>query len=153
MTDAASHDESVALNPQEEIDRVCGQFEAQWKSSRRPEIEVLIADSHGPSRTELLRKLLAIEFQYRLRLGEQPSTAEYDARFPGDLPVIREVFENSSRKSRPRLPRRSRRRSAGAAPRTGESRPIAHRRPRAFASSARMRRGGWGRSPSPTTKS
>jgi len=100
MTDASRPNESLSLDLKQRIDRICDRFEAEWKSAKRPQIESYIARSGGRPRTELLRELLAIELEYRGRLGEQPSTEEYDRRFPGDVAVIREAFEKvSSRES------------------------------------------------------
>ena len=96
MADAKQHNESLALDLKEQIDQICDRFEAEWKSSRRPEIGAYIASSHGRLRTELLCELLAIELEYRSRLGEQLSSEEYDSRFPNDVAVISDAFENAS---------------------------------------------------------
>jgi hypothetical protein len=70
MADGAQHDKSLALTLKKRLDRLRQRFEAEWKSSERPQIEAYIAHARGRPRTELLRELLAIELQYRMRLGE-----------------------------------------------------------------------------------
>ena len=65
------------------IDSACDRFEAEWRAGRRPRIEVHLDGTSGPEREALVRELLAIEVDWRRRLGERPGADEYGARFPG----------------------------------------------------------------------
>ena len=56
------------------IDRKADEFEEAWRRGRRPRIEDHLGEASGPFRTALLEELLMIEWQRRLRLGEQPGT-------------------------------------------------------------------------------
>ena len=75
------------------IDRVCVQFEADWKAGRRPAVEDIVTGWAGSGRAELLAQLLAIEFHYRRRARDVPPLADYLRRFPDD----REIVEKADR--------------------------------------------------------
>jgi hypothetical protein len=59
------------------IDSACDRFEAEWRAGRRPRIEVHFHGTSGPEREALYRELLAIEVDWRRRLGERPGVDEY----------------------------------------------------------------------------
>ena len=63
-------------------DQVCDCFEATWRTGQRPLIEDFLDDASEPSRTILLRELIALETAYRGLLGESPTLSEYRTRFP-----------------------------------------------------------------------
>jgi WD40 repeat protein/serine/threonine protein kinase len=65
-----------------EVDALCDRFEANWQAGQRPRLEAYLEGADEPLRTLLLRHLLAVEWEYRLRAGDQPDLAEYKARFP-----------------------------------------------------------------------
>jgi tetratricopeptide (TPR) repeat protein/tRNA A-37 threonylcarbamoyl transferase component Bud32 len=71
------------------LDEVCRRFEDACKQGRRPRLEEFVADVVGPERAELLRELLQLEIHYR---GTAAIVAEYEARFPDDVSLIRAVF-------------------------------------------------------------
>ncbi|HEX6984059.1 MAG TPA: protein kinase, partial [Planctomycetaceae bacterium] len=56
-------------------------FEAELAAGRRPRIESFVAGV-GPDRDELLRELIAVEVDWRLRAGEVVTAGDYAARFP-----------------------------------------------------------------------
>jgi hypothetical protein len=64
------------------MDELCDAFEAAWSANQRPEIEQFLAQSPVADRGELLCELLSIELFYRMKGGEQPSSADYLPRFP-----------------------------------------------------------------------
>jgi WD40 repeat protein len=70
--------EVVPLDDAPRIDRVCDAFEAAWKEDRRPRVE----DYAGADTGALLCELVCIDAEYRSAAGEQPSAADYLARFP-----------------------------------------------------------------------
>jgi serine/threonine-protein kinase len=61
---------------------VCRQFETAWKADGRPRIEDFLAGVAEPERRFLLRELVQVEVEYRLRAGEAPRPEEYRQRFP-----------------------------------------------------------------------
>jgi serine/threonine-protein kinase len=71
-----------------EIDQVCDRFEAEWRAGNGPRIENYLGRLGPQHRADLLRALLDLELEYRLRRGERPGPAEYLRRFPGDAAVV-----------------------------------------------------------------
>jgi serine/threonine protein kinase/tetratricopeptide (TPR) repeat protein len=63
-------------------------------------VECFLAEipSGSPESCELLRELLALELEYRVRRGEQPSSGEYLPRFPGQEPIVEFVLGESVRR-------------------------------------------------------
>jgi serine/threonine-protein kinase len=74
-------------------EQICDRFEADWKAGRRPRIEEFWSDTLAPGGAGLLRELIVLELAYRLRQGERPEPAEYQARFPGQRPAVVSAFE------------------------------------------------------------
>jgi eukaryotic-like serine/threonine-protein kinase len=64
----------------ERIDEVCTRFEERWRSGPRPELHDYL-EGAGPERIALLRELLKVDLEYRLRRGEQPAAADYGRQF------------------------------------------------------------------------
>jgi WD40 repeat protein len=83
---------SFTLASAERVDRVCSRFEAAWQAGQRPRIEEYLDDATEPSRTALLRELLASELEWRRRRGEWPEPGGYRDRFPGEDGLIDAVF-------------------------------------------------------------
>ena len=79
---------SLSAAAARQIDQVCDQFEAAWQAGQRPRVEAYLGRVEEPLRPALLRPLLLLEWEYRLGAGEQPQTAEYEARFPGAAALI-----------------------------------------------------------------
>lgn len=77
------NDESVSwsVSAARRIDAVCLRFEAAWREGTRPRIEDHLQDAPERDRPELLRELLGIEVQWRIRRGEIPKPEEYRERF------------------------------------------------------------------------
>jgi WD40 repeat protein/serine/threonine protein kinase/tetratricopeptide (TPR) repeat protein len=74
-----------------QIDQACDRFEAAWKAGRRPHLDEYLGTTEGAARTELLRQLLLLDWDYRRRSGDHPCSEDYHQRFPGDLPLIEAV--------------------------------------------------------------
>jgi serine/threonine protein kinase/class 3 adenylate cyclase len=70
----------------ERVDKVCESFEAAWKTAgtigQRPRIEDYLGTTTEPERSALLSQLIALDFAYRRRAGEEPQAEEYANRFP-----------------------------------------------------------------------
>jgi WD40 repeat protein/serine/threonine protein kinase len=75
-----------------QIDGPCDQFEAEWRTGRRPRIDDYLQMTPEPARSELFRELLKIEVELRRKAGESPIRPEYTALFPGFTQVIDSVF-------------------------------------------------------------
>src|SRR5262245_42991211 len=73
------------------IEQICDGFEGAWKAGHRPCLEKYLDPVAQPLRTPLLRQLLPLDWEYRLRAGDQPQTNEYKARFPGAATLIEVV--------------------------------------------------------------
>jgi serine/threonine-protein kinase len=70
-----------SVPPLTTVDQICDRFEAAWKKSvdtgARPVVDDYLCETTEPVRSELLRYLLAVEWEYRYQYGEQPTKDEY----------------------------------------------------------------------------
>jgi len=76
----------------ERIDLTVDRFEALLRSGDYPQIEVFFEGWHDLEISKLLRELLGVELEYRIRRGEKPALVEYHNRFPQYRPVVDEEF-------------------------------------------------------------
>lgn len=76
----------------ERIDVSVDRFEALLKSGEHPQIESFFEGWHDPELSNLLRELLGVELEYRVRRGEKPALVEYHNRFPRYRDVLDEEF-------------------------------------------------------------
>ncbi|MEX1096270.1 MAG: serine/threonine-protein kinase [Planctomycetales bacterium] len=74
------------------IDIVCDEFEQRFRSGDPPTIEAFLAEAAAGDRPRLLKELLALELDLRMRIGEHPATADYVARFPAARATIDRLF-------------------------------------------------------------
>jgi serine/threonine-protein kinase len=65
-----------------------GQEEPGCQAGIRLNLQQCLAGVPESDRPAMLEKLLPIEIEHRLRLGERPAVADYAARFPTYLPLI-----------------------------------------------------------------
>jgi WD40 repeat protein/tRNA A-37 threonylcarbamoyl transferase component Bud32 len=79
---------SLPLPVQMRIDAVCRRFEDALKAGQWPRLEDFLGQAEGTERLTLLRELLVLELHYRRCRGEQPTTQEYQTRFPDALALI-----------------------------------------------------------------
>jgi WD40 repeat protein/tRNA A-37 threonylcarbamoyl transferase component Bud32 len=83
MSEASRSDKAtLPLDVERRLDQVCDRFEGAWKHGERPRIEDILAATPEAERSALLRELIPLEIAYRRLRGEQPTLAEYQARFP-----------------------------------------------------------------------
>jgi hypothetical protein len=75
---AAPQPRSLASN----INKICDRFEAAWNKKQHPRIESYLENTVEPEHAVLLGELLTLELELRLKSGEQPTLADYKARFP-----------------------------------------------------------------------
>src|SRR4051794_15106653 len=75
------------------VNQAVERFEGDWRRGTPGLLEDLLRDEDDDrTRSELLRYALAVELEYRRRLGEVPTSAEYERRFPGHVEAVRMAF-------------------------------------------------------------
>jgi len=84
--------DSLPLDQFEQIDALCGAFEARWKAGESPRAEEMLACAAEDVRGPLLAELISLEVEYRRRRGEQFGAEEFVARFPTDATLIRDLW-------------------------------------------------------------
>ncbi|MEO1995103.1 MAG: protein kinase [Planctomycetaceae bacterium] len=89
-------DRRNSMQPQrsEHIQHVCGTFEQAWRSGDQPHIEDCLSDTAGSERDTCLGDLLAVEFEYRRKLGQQLTVQDYIDRFPTQTQIVYAAFDN-----------------------------------------------------------
>ncbi len=78
------------------IDQLCDEFEQAWQQGSPIPIESLLQRSDAEGRDGLLGELVRLEVGLRQSAGEQPSSAEYLARFPEKRSVVESALGNRS---------------------------------------------------------
>src|SRR5260370_25756563 len=87
-----SGSESLRLSLMERVNEACDRFERAWKAGQEPRIEEYLANFEEDDRSELLRELLALDIEVRTDGGDQPTSSEYERRFPEYVELIKVVF-------------------------------------------------------------
>jgi eukaryotic-like serine/threonine-protein kinase len=72
-----------------------GRFEIAWRNGRNPRIEDFLAGTGGMDRPKLLRGLIALEVELRRSRGEQPTSQEYQERFPRQDSLVASAFADT----------------------------------------------------------
>jgi serine/threonine-protein kinase len=80
--------ETLAPGLAARLDPVCDRFESEWLAGRRPRLEDYVSLAEENDRPALLRELLALDCEYRVRHGERPAPDDYLPRFPDHAAVI-----------------------------------------------------------------
>ena len=77
------------------IDQLALDFEQAWKQGKLPRIEAFLRRPEvDPSiQGVLFDELLTLEMEYRVRRGETPDVAKYQARFPHLAERVEAVFD------------------------------------------------------------
>jgi serine/threonine protein kinase/formylglycine-generating enzyme required for sulfatase activity len=83
-----SSDEPLSFTEQQEIDRLCSEFEPRWRAGEHPSIEDYLAKVASPLRAALLKELIAAEVDLRQGAGEGVQIDEYHQRFPDDRAAV-----------------------------------------------------------------
>src|SRR5271157_1524937 len=88
--------ESVPVAVKLRVEAICTRFEVAWKAAAPdgvpPRLEGYLGDATGPERQALLAALLRLDLHYRRGRGENVAAADYEARFPDDGPLIRQIL-------------------------------------------------------------
>ncbi|MCA9096425.1 MAG: hypothetical protein KDA68_23255, partial [Planctomycetaceae bacterium] len=84
MTDSHRPTEYTELTEDQmlRINRLCDQFESEWKAGQHPSIETTLQKLPPADRTAALAELLPLEIEYRRRDGTELRFDEYATRFP-----------------------------------------------------------------------
>jgi len=81
-------DRNLALGTARQIDHLCEQFERALQAGQPVTIESCLGEYSGLERSALLRELLALEVEYRLRRGQRPTPDDYLLRFEQHQDVV-----------------------------------------------------------------
>ncbi len=93
MTKASSESaDSLPLKLEQEVDRLCDEFEQAWQAGQQPQIEDFLNRIPEPAREALLRELIVTELEVRRHHGAPASLEEYRQRFPENQQIAEEVF-------------------------------------------------------------
>jgi tetratricopeptide (TPR) repeat protein len=83
---------SLSATQVEVLDRACDQFEAALRAGKSARIEDHVGEAEGPFRSALLSELIALDIDWRQRLGKNPAEAVYRDRFPGHTDAVAAAF-------------------------------------------------------------
>ncbi|MCP4891700.1 MAG: serine/threonine protein kinase, partial [Planctomycetaceae bacterium] len=84
----------------ERIDDLCAEFERKWQANQPVSIESVIAEEKSSTeRDVLLAELIALENDYRRRLGETPPPEEYLDRFPESPQAVQDAINDGPKPS------------------------------------------------------
>ena len=86
-------EDSLPLDAQQRIDKVCLAFEDAWKAGKSAAHRAVPGETAEPERSALLGELLRLELDYLHRRGKTPAPEQYQARFPDHQTQIAEVFQ------------------------------------------------------------
>jgi serine/threonine protein kinase/formylglycine-generating enzyme required for sulfatase activity len=75
------------------VDRICDEFEREWKAGGRPLLERYVERVPEVCRQELLAELLRVEYHWRCQRGEDPRPGDYAGRVE-DMTLLVEVFDS-----------------------------------------------------------
>ena len=95
MTDAARESaDSLPLELEREIDRLCDEFERAWKAGDQPRIEDFLSRIAEAGREALLRELILAELDFHRDNGTPANLEEYRQRFPDYEQIVVDAFAN-----------------------------------------------------------
>ncbi|MGE3316048.1 MAG: serine/threonine-protein kinase, partial [Planctomycetaceae bacterium] len=84
--------QSLSIAMLQEIDQICDAFEAAWRRGERPVVKDYIPNWTGQERDVLLREILALDVDYRMRRGEMPDEQEYTSGIANSAHIVAELF-------------------------------------------------------------
>ena len=88
---------SLPMEIVRQIDAICDRFEEAWLGNQRPRIEDCLPEVDDAHRSALLRELLRVELECRLRAGDEPAVEGYRRRFPEDGKLVELLFRQVRR--------------------------------------------------------
>lgn len=99
MSDASEPRNAQSLPTDLWLEVQCSRFEAAWQSLAMPHLERYLEGGPASDQSRLFAELLALELQWRRRLGQPLREADYRARFPDFSREISAAFSHEARKS------------------------------------------------------
>jgi serine/threonine protein kinase len=99
--DLSSPDTCHPIDRELHIDEICDRFEQDWMAGERRGIEFYLQGVSELEGIALLRELLALELELRIRSGERPEASNYEDRFPNHGVLIADVFAANGRAALP----------------------------------------------------
>src|SRR6478752_7358588 len=96
MSEWPNNSEAGSAADDPHVAAVLGRFEAAWKAGENPRIEDFLADKSDGEQAVLFSRLLALEIDLRLSVGEAPVFAQLAKRFPAHIDAIRGVLEEAA---------------------------------------------------------
>ena len=75
------------------IEELSTEFELNWSTERGRRIESYVESNSTELTEDIIRELIAVECELRIRSGESPGANEYLARFPAHAKEVREAFK------------------------------------------------------------
>ena len=88
---------SLPMGIARQIDAICDRFEEAWLGNQRPHIEDCLTDVDEAHRSTLLRELLRVELECRLRSEDAPAVEDYRRRFPEDGELVELLLRQARR--------------------------------------------------------
>ena len=88
---------SLPMGIARQIDAICDRFEEAWLGNQRPHIEDCLTDVDEAHRSTLLRELLRVELECRIRSEDAPAVEDYRRRFPEDGELVELLFRQVRR--------------------------------------------------------
>jgi len=94
LTTARGEDgSSLSIEIQGRIDRICLDFEDQWRAGKAPRIEDFLGSTTGTEREALFLELLRLDLDYRPDRDADRCYADYRARFPHDETLLQQLLD------------------------------------------------------------
>jgi len=85
------------LEIENRIDMISDAFEAEYLRGARPDLGQYLQHCEIAHRSALFAELVPLDCEYRIRLGDDPTRAEYEARFPEFAGILRKIeFESEA---------------------------------------------------------
>jgi serine/threonine-protein kinase len=88
MSDDIRNGDDLSSQFEDEIERACDRFEAEWKAGAEPEIKKFITEAPPPARNELERELLKLDIHYRRKREDTILPHDYTADYPEHASLI-----------------------------------------------------------------
>src|SRR6516162_4344462 len=79
---------SLPPSLEKRVDNACDRFEEAWRAEAHPRIEDFLSGFSVPEHPVLLRQLLALEIELRVRFGDLPIPEDYKSRFIGHEELV-----------------------------------------------------------------
>lgn len=80
----------LAIN--KKVDSICNDFEQNWNPSIRPDFQVFLQQVESDQRPNLLRELLKVDIELRIKAGQSVTSAEYTSVGPHAASIVDEIL-------------------------------------------------------------